>query len=174
MKSISRLNICFFIITVGVISCTQKSGHESRNPGIDTLKPQTLYLNSSLEGFYKEGDYVFCDTTIKDEMNCFLNYEDRRYLKKQKIFYDDRGQIKKILLYKPEGVLGYSFNDLVADSILVKTNNWRLKDNILKIEGDSVLYPIQGKIEKFNSVEKKVYCLLGKNKNELYVFEVWK
>jgi hypothetical protein len=133
-------------------------------------------LRTSLNAISVENNYKFCDTSLKGDMNCFVGYKGTRYLKREKMFYDSLGMISKVMLYKPEGTIEYSYDELRADSLLVKTNMWKLNSNPLTIKGDSIIYPVVSKIIEFDKAEKKIYFMLKATESEreqLCIYDFW-
>lgn len=168
------LNKYLLIIGFGLISCSHMNHDKEKKKDIDNGNEQTFYLHTSLKALDVGNSYVFCDTSLKEEMSCFVNYNGNRYLKKEKIFYDSIGGIEKVILYKSEGTIDYYRKDLMSDSLLVQANMWKLEGNTLKMKGDSVVYPISSKIIEFNKATKKIYCILKEaevEKEQLYIFE---
>ena len=170
------LNKYILITIFALASCSDMKQDKSEKKNTNNVKEETFKLHTSLNAISVENNYKFCDTSLKEDMNCFVSYKGNRYLKKEKIFYDSLGRIGKVMLYKPEGTIEYSYNELRADSLFVKTNMLKLNNNTLTIKGDSIIYPVVSKIIEFNKAAKKIYFILKATESEreqLCIYDFW-
>ena len=122
------IKVCI-VLLLGVISCSQadvKTSGEERNKNA-----QVHYIRTELKAVEVGDNYVSCDTSLKDESNCFVKYDGVRYVKKEKIFFDSSGRIAKLAVYKPEGEIEYTQKNLMDDSVFRKTNSLIMNGNLL-------------------------------------------
>lgn len=141
-----------------------------------TVKEERYGLHSAVKAVAVENNYRFCDSSLAGDLNCFLRYKGRRYLKKRTIYYDRAGKVDRLLSYQPEGAIEYSYADLLGDSLLVKTNDGKLADNVLVVRGDSVVEPNRSEILEFDKGKQQLYARPGVRGGEqevLYIYEIW-
>jgi hypothetical protein len=133
-------------------------------------KDKIIKITSSIKAIELSNKYIYCDSSSKGDKSCFISFGGRRYLKKEKIIYNNLGNIMKAILYKSEGILEYNRNDLKADSAFVTLNGWNLNNNFLKLRNDSIIFPITEEIIKSNNSTNKIYCI-NKETGQLNIFE---
>lgn len=163
----------FLFLFFSVTGCKSSIVKEQ---SLNRSEKKEYILKTILKTFYVGDQYTFCDTGLKEEGSCFLNYKGKRYLKKSIEFVDSAGEINKAAVYKPEGLLNYSKSDLLSDSMLLKINDWKIRGNEITVIEDTVFTPIKCKIDKYDKVQRKIYCFDNSRQNsnkELLVFEFW-
>lgn len=111
-------------------------------------------------------DYVLCDSLIQGKDNCYLTFLGQRYLKKERIKFDESGKIGKIEIFRSEGITQYTPDDFAKDSLLLTSMDWRIA-NKLELHGDSIILPYRGLVIKNDNENKLMYS------NVIYEDQPW-
>jgi hypothetical protein len=118
--------------------------------------------------------FQYCDPTRQE--SCFLDIGGKHYLKKDRLNYNDSGLLDHVEVFRSEGILGYSSEDLAADTLLVQHSNWDIPGT-LKIEEDSIVVPVHAKIHEIRDIEPipRIYASTTiKEREWMYVIEFLK
>lgn len=127
------------------------------------------FMASMIKGIEVGKEYSFCDSSEIE--NCYLVYAGNRYLKKEELFFNSEGSIDSVHVFKPEGIVNYSLNELTNDSLLVKANGWGIR-NLLQLNADSIVFPFKAELLELNTVKKRIYSLSRSGGHEfLYLID---
>lgn len=155
------------------LSCSQP---DTKTINKEVINDKTFYLRSAIKSMPVGRNYVYCDSTLKGDLSCFIEYNGKKYLKQEKLFFDSIGKLNTVLLFKPEGNISYKQQDLLNDTLLMESSGWKMNNNIVQIDDDKILKPFSGNIVEVNETQKMIYYLSEsseKGKQFLYVFEYW-
>lgn len=157
------------------LSCSQPDKTRANNNEVNNIK-RTFYLRSAIKAAEVSKNYIYCDSTVKGDLSCFIEYNGKRYLKREKLSFDSRGNLKTALLYKPEGNISYQQKDLLADTLLVETSGWTMNNNVIETNGTNIMKPVSGIMIEMNEIQKVIYFLSEPSeggKQFFYVYEYW-
>jgi len=136
---------------------------------VENKSHEEYFIKTLLKSIEVSKYYVFCDSTEME--NCYLNYSGKRYLKKEKVYFSDKGFIDSIQVFKSEGIVHYSAEELANDTLLTKANNWEIK-NQLMLKEDSIISPIKGIVIEMSKAHQKIYSFEKSDKHKwLYLIE---
>ena len=119
-------------------------------------------------------DYHYCHDAGQE--SCYLDFGEKRYLKKDRLQYNRDGNIDSAQIFRSEGIVGYSSAELLADSLLRLYHDWTVS-GFLEINGDSVVTPIYAKIHKVvdAGTSQQIYAFRSIDRRKwLYVIEIAK
>ena len=143
-----------FIFLIAV-ACTPQSG--------------TRYeMRSLLKCIPISDDYVLCDSSVTGEDNCYLRYAGKRYLKKERINFNENGTLKGVDIFKAEGVVQYSLSEINADSSLRLVNNWKIGSTLIA-QRDSIVAPYKALMLENILSKQLIYATLEIN-NQPWLF----
>ena len=157
-------------------SCSEPNNKKVDIKEEDNLISGIFNLRSVVKATAVSGNYVYCDSTMTGDMSCFIRYNGNKYLKNEKLSFNNKGDLDTVILFKPEGTISFSQKDLLSDSLLMEASGWKISGNIIEISDNHVLKPIFGKILEMQEIQKRIYVMsdsLKKGNALLYVYEYW-
>ena len=137
MKLVIAFSFCF-------VACTSKSIHD-RYEMLSLLKCIPI-----------SKDYKLCDSLNAGADNCYLTFLGKRYLKRERIRFDQKGMISEVDVFKSEGLLQYLREDFEKDSLLINSNAWEITGTMMR-QGDSIISPFKGLIIHEDPENKLIY-----------------
>lgn len=157
-------------------SCSQPVNKIGNDKDVKNSIKKTFYLRSAIKAKAVSTSYVYCDSTVKGELSCFVEYNGKKYLKREKLYFDSIGTLNNVTMFKPEGNTNYSKKDLLDDTLLVETSGWKMSNNIIEINGNKLVKPLSGTIVEVKEAEKMIYFLsdsMEEGNGLLYVYVYW-
>ncbi|MET0245074.1 MAG: NTF2 fold immunity protein [Flavitalea sp.] len=146
--------ITLFCFLSMVYACSE---HVDRvSPTSDILKPE---LKSTIRAIGVGNDYKYCDENVNEEENRFVFFNGRKYLKKEKSFFNKGGGLLKVVLFKPEGPLSYDSSELANDTSLVSAYGWKIFGNSIETNGKNMTSPYRGVVVKIDYAGKLMYVV---------------
>lgn len=159
-----------------LFSCSRPDKKIVNNKEVNNTIKEKFYLRSAIKAMAVSKNYVYCDSTVKGDLSCFVEYNGKKYLKREKLSFDSIGILNTVTLFKPEGNRNYNKEDLLGDTLLVETSGWKISNNIIEINGNKLMKPFSGTIVEMNEAEKTIYFLsesMEEGKEFLYVYVYW-
>jgi len=125
-KSLTSAFFTFIVLVFSTVSCDMKEERRSVQEIINGLQ---LEDGSS---------YIYSEESL-------IELGKEKYSLRKKAIYDLRGNLMKIEIYKPEGILSYTKEEILQDSILFELlgfplkQSWYFQDNKLVKENNKTI-----------------------------------
>ena len=120
--------------------------------------------NTTLEIF--TGYEITDDNYVYSEESIFKT-KDKTYSLRNKVFYNNHGEVDKLLVYKPEDIIEYTKEEIIKDKLLLETLDlpykltWSYKEGVLVINDEKM------RIEKITD-----NILLNNDKNRVVFYKI--
>lgn len=150
--SIQRTKIFkFFIIiiisSIALLCCKKKS----KNTTLEIFKGYEI-VNEN---------YVYSEESI-------FKIKDKTYSLRNKVFYNNQGEVDKLLVYKSEGIIEYTKEEIMKDKLLLETVGLPLSLSWSYDEGILVINEEKMKLKKV-----KDNVLLGNDRNKVIFYKIY-
>lgn len=173
MKTITSIYLSFVF---GCISCSLANKNEPDLMEMNGDANKVYYLRSVVKASEVGDNYIYCDTTAYTDLSCFLNYRDKKYLKREKVSFDSSGNFRIAFIFKPEGYIKYSQEELMRDTLLAESMGWKIYNNVIEVDSNIIKKPFSGVVLEKDIDKRTIYFSsnsLDSDRKILYVIEYW-